>query len=315
MAGTFFAECQDRELAHAALQAYNDWHIDEWAGSHPGRFIPLPLSPIWDPELAAQEVRRVARKGATAITFSEAPETFGHPGIHTGAWNPFFAACCDEGVAIAIHIASSNMPAAFKQANSAQTVPIEVTSTLPCWNALACAANFLWSRSLVEFPDLRIALSEGGTSWIPGFLDRMERQFELQEWMKSDLGGLTPTEMFRKHFLACFICDPSGLLLRDRIGIENIAYEVDYPHSDCTFPGSPEELWEHLVDARCSDDEIALIGYENAARFLRFDPFQHVPKEEATVAALRARATDVDLSMRSKAEYRKLYEEKYGAIA
>jgi hypothetical protein len=121
--------------------------------------------------------------------------------------------------------------------------------------------------------------------------------------------------MFRKHFLACFISDPSGLLLRDRVGIDNIAYEVDYPHSDCTFPGSPEELWENIVAAECSDEEIAKITHENAARFFRTDLFEHVSREDATVGALRSRARDVDLDIRSKAEYRKLYEERYGAIA
>jgi predicted TIM-barrel fold metal-dependent hydrolase len=310
MGGSYFAQCPDRALAAACLQAYNDWHIDEWAGSHPGRFIPLPLCALWSPELSAQEVRRVARKGATAIAFSEAPETFGYPSIHSGAWDPFFAACQEEDVAIAIHIASSNITLP----SDART-PIEVASTLPCWNSLACAANFLWCRSLVKYPNLKIALSEGGTSWIPGFLDRMERQFQLQRWMRSDLGGMTPTEKFRRHFLGCFICDPSGLLLRDRIGIDNIAYEVDYPHSDCSFPGSPEELWEHFELARCSDAEIAKIGHENALRWLRFDPFAHVPRAQASVGALRAKAADVDIRTRSRAQYRAEYEAAHGPIA
>ena len=143
----------------------------------------------------------------------------------------------------------------------------------------------------------------------------MERQYTRQTWVGSDLGGLSPTEMFRQHFLACFICDPSGLLLRDRIGIDNIAYEVDYPHSDCTWPNSPEELWEHIELARCSDEEIRKITWENAARWLRFDPFRHVPRAQATVGALRARAKDVDLRTRSKAQYRADYEAAHGAIA
>jgi predicted TIM-barrel fold metal-dependent hydrolase len=317
MAGTFFATAQDKDFAFTALQAYNDWHIDEWAGSHPGRFIALPLPAIWSPELSAQEVRRVARKGVKAISFSEAPETFGYPSIHSGEWDVFFKACVDEGLVVAIHIASSNTAAAANPMTSLQGSgpPIEVTSTLPCWNALPCAANLLWSKSLVKFPDLKIALSEGGTSWIPGFLDRMERQFHVQQWVKSDLGGLTPTEMFRKHFLACFISDPSGLLLRDRIGIDNIAYEVDYPHSDCTFPGSPEELWEHIVAAKCTDEEIDKITYRNAAKFFGLDVFKHIAKQDASVGALRARAVDVDLRIRSKAEYRRDYEALHGAVA
>ena len=77
MAGTFFGNVDDKALAAAVLQAYNDWHIDEWAASHPGRFIPLPLCPLWDPEFAAEEVRRVAKKGCTAITFSEDPVSAG----------------------------------------------------------------------------------------------------------------------------------------------------------------------------------------------------------------------------------------------
>jgi predicted TIM-barrel fold metal-dependent hydrolase len=309
LAGTFFASCKDKELAYACLQAYNDWHIDEWCASHPGRFIPLPLCCIWDPELAAREVHRVARKGATAITFSEDTAALGYPSIHTGAWDPFFAACVEERMVVAIHIASGMTGGTIDP-----NVPIEVGSTLPCWNALPCAANLLWSKSLRKFPDLKIALSEGGTSWIPGFLDRMERQYNVQKWVGSDLGGLTPTEMFRRHFLACFICDPSGLLLRDRIGIDNIAYEVDYPHSDCTWPKSPEEVWEHFELAGCRDDEIDKITHQNALRWLRFDPFKHVPKEEATVGALRARATDVDLRTRSKAQYRAEFEAAHGPL-
>jgi predicted TIM-barrel fold metal-dependent hydrolase len=308
MAGTFFAGAKDRELAYACLQAYNDWHIDEWCGSHPGRFIPLPLPAIWDPELSAREVRRVARKGATAISFSEDPAALGFPGIHSGAWDPFFQACVEEGVVVSVHIASGMV-------GFPQGTPMEVASTLPCWNALPAAANLLWSKSLQKFPELKIALSEGGTSWIPGFLDRMERQYSRQTWVGSDLGGRTPTEVFRQHFLACFICDPSGLLLRDRIGIDNIAYEVDYPHSDCTWPNSPEELWEHFELAKCNDAEIAKVTWENAARWLRWEPFRHVPKAQASVGALRARAKDVDLRTRSKAEYRAAYEAEHGAIA
>ena len=102
--------------------------------------------------------------------------------------------------------------------------------------------------------------------------------------------------------------------LCDRIGIDNIAYEVDYPHSDCTWPNSPEELWGHIELAQCSVSEIRKITCENAMRWLRFDPFRHIPEERATVGALRARATDVDLRTRSKADYRKEYETARAAM-
>src|SRR5256885_244727 len=73
--GRLFLACEDKELALAVVQAYNDWHIDEWCGTYPGRFIPMALPVLWDAELSAAEVRRVAKKGCHSITFTENPAT------------------------------------------------------------------------------------------------------------------------------------------------------------------------------------------------------------------------------------------------
>ena len=92
------------------------------------------------------------------------------------------------------------------------------------------------------FP-IRIALSEGGTGWIPYFLDRVDRTYEMHhKWTGQDFGGKLPSEVFREHFLTCFISDPIGVKLRREIGIDNIAWECDYPHSDSSWPSAPEEL-------------------------------------------------------------------------
>ena len=94
--------------------------------------------------------------------------------------------------------------------------------------------------------------------------------------------------MFREHFLTCFISDPVGVELRHRIGIDNMAWEADYPHSDSMWPTAPEELHAVFVDNDVPDAEIAKMTHENAMRWYSFDPFTHVPKAEATVGALRA---------------------------
>ena len=60
------------------IQAYNDWHVDEWCGAYPDRFIPCGILPLFDAELAAAEVRRLAAKGCHAVTFSENPEALEH---------------------------------------------------------------------------------------------------------------------------------------------------------------------------------------------------------------------------------------------
>src|SRR5881397_171344 len=103
-----FSEAGDKELSLVMLQAYNDWHIDEWCAEYPGRFIPLSLPPIWDPELMAAEVRRVAAKGVHAVTFSEDPSKLGWPSLHSEHWDPFYKACVENDMVICLHIGSSS---------------------------------------------------------------------------------------------------------------------------------------------------------------------------------------------------------------
>ena len=64
IAGQFFVASDDHEFAAAMIRAYNDWHIEEWCGAYPGRFIPLAISgfPLGG-EWMAEEIRRVADQG------------------------------------------------------------------------------------------------------------------------------------------------------------------------------------------------------------------------------------------------------------
>ena len=58
----------DRDVNLVMIQAYNDWHVDEWCAAHPGRFIPMGLPVLWDAELAAAEVRRLAEDLDATLT-------------------------------------------------------------------------------------------------------------------------------------------------------------------------------------------------------------------------------------------------------
>ena len=156
-----------------------------------------------------------------------------------------------------------------------------------------------------RFPEVKFVMTEGGIGYIPYLLERADYVYEHHSvWTGSDMGGRLPSEVFREHILACFITDPSGLLLRDRIGLDNIAWECDYPHTDTTWPESPEFAWGELQAAGCSDEEIHKITWENACRFFDWDPFAHTPKEKATVGALRALAQDVDTTRMPRSEWR-----------
>jgi predicted TIM-barrel fold metal-dependent hydrolase len=288
-----FAACQDKALALAVLRAYNDWHIEEWCGAYPGRFIPMALPVLWDAELCAAEVRRVAAKGCHSLTFTENPNALGFPSFHDSSWDPLWTALCDEHVVLSIHLGSSGSITV-----TAPDAPVDVMITLQPMNICSAAADLLWSRVLKNFPDLRIALSEGGTGWIPYFLDRADRTYDMhRSWTGQDFGDQLPSDVFRQHFLTCFISDPVGLQLRHLIGMDNIAWECDYPHSDSSWPNAPEEL--AAVAAGVPDDEVEKITWRNASRWYSFDPFAHRSREKSTVAALRSEAAGHDVEIRS----------------
>jgi predicted TIM-barrel fold metal-dependent hydrolase len=288
-----FAACQDKELALAVLRAYNDWHIEEWCGAYPGRFIPMALPVLWDAELCAEEVRRVAAKGCHSMTFTENPAALGFPSFHDASWDPLWTALCDEQVVLSIHLGSSGSITV-----TAPDAPVDVMITLQPMNICSAASDLLWSRVLKTFPDLRIALSEGGTGWIPYFLDRADRTYDMhRSWTGQDFGDKLPSEVFRQHFLTCFISDPVGIQLRHQIGMDNIAWECDYPHSDSSWPHAPEELAEVVVGV--PDDEVEKITWRNACHWYSFDPFAHRAREQSSVAALRAEAAGHDVGIRS----------------
>ena len=112
---------------------------------------------------------------------------------------------------------------------------------------------------------------------------------------------------------ACFVTDPTALKVRDEIGMDIIAWECDYPHSDSIFPEAPEFLHAEMVDAGCSDEEMHKITWENTCRFFDLDPFQHIPREQASAASLRGLSPDVDTTIRSKHEWRRIFEERKSA--
>jgi predicted TIM-barrel fold metal-dependent hydrolase len=202
-----------------------------------------------------------------------------------------------------MHIGSgSSMP------TTSDDAPIDVVITLPTHLSINAASDLIWGPVLRQFPTLRFALSEGGIGWVPSFLERIDRSYKNQTWTGQDFGDKLPSDVFREHILTCFIVDDVGMRIRDVIGEDNIAWECDFPHSDSTWPNSPETVMATFDAAGVSDREIDKITHENALRWYGYDPFAAVPKAEASVGALRALATDVDVSTQSRAQFRQRYE-------
>ncbi len=295
-AGRLFGQLDDKEAALAFCRAYNDWHIDEWCGYAPERFIPLAIPPIWDPEAIGDEVRRVAKKGCHAITFPENPVPLGLPSLHTDHWDPVWRACDDEGTVVCMHIGSSG-----KLAVTAPDAPIDVLINLQPMNIVQAAADVLFSPLITKFPGVTIALSEGGIGWIPYFLERIDHTYKVHKaWTFADFGGKLPSEVFMERMILCFIEDDFGARHAREIGTHRICIETDYPHSDAVWPNAPERMMEAFGPTDLTDHEINEITHLNAMKFFQYDPFKIRPREKCTAGALRAEAAGHDVSIVAK---------------
>ncbi len=286
--GQLFYTCEDKDIAIELLRAYNDWHVDDWCGAHPGRMIPLAVPPIWDADLMAAEVRRMAGKGCHAVTFSENPEKLGRPSWHSDYWDPFLQACEEVGTVICVHIGSSS-----QLTITAMDAPIDTMITLQPMNIVQAAADLVWSPVFRKFPNLKVALSEGGIGWVPYFLERIDYVYaHHSQWTNQDFGDKLPSQVFNENLLTCFIDDAVGMEVRHHLNPKHIHWECDYPHSDSTWPSSPEMAMKYL--GGLPDEDINRITHLNAMENFTYDPFAHIPREQATVGALRALAGDVD---------------------
>ena len=249
--GQVFWEAQDKDLALHCVQSYNDWMIDEWCGTVPGRYIPLIIIPLWDPAAAAVEMARCADKGATAFAFSENPEPLGLPTIHDPKryWDPVLAAAQDLQMVVCMHVGSSStMPTISTDA------PGLANLTFGAVRAAGTMLAWLFSDVFERMPGVKIALSEGNIGWMPYFIERAEQVIDKQRhWAKNtstafyenevateqvmaDLDHLDVRATIRDHIFGCFIEESSGLRSLDIIGEDNVMLETDYPHSDTTWP-------------------------------------------------------------------------------
>lgn len=292
--GFLFHMMENKENARILLQAYNDWHIDEWCGSYPGRNIPNAIIPYWDIDATVAEIKRVVAKGCHAISFSDNPSLKGYPSIHNAHWEPLWKVCAENEVVINIHIGSG-----AQAPHASMESPIDAWITTMPISIVNSAADWLHLKAVQQYP-LKIALSEGGIGWIPYFLERADFSFEQHhKWTHSDFGpGRKPSDLFKEHFLTCFIDDRFGLANIDAIGENNISYECDYPHSDSLWPDVPEILHKSL--AHLSDTTINKISHQNALERFSFDAFGLMGgRDKCTVGALRKLAAHVDTAPQS----------------
>ncbi len=261
--GQMFLWGKDKELAKLCVEAYNDWMVEEWCGGSGGRLIPLCIVPLWDVQLAAAEVRRNAARGVKAVAFSELPSYLDLPSIHSGYWDPFFAACQETGTVLSMHIGSGT-----KTPKTSDDAPAAVQGTIIFGNSVGSLVDFLFSGVLHRFPNLKLLYAEAQIGWIPYVLERTDDVWHTHRgWAHGqDKCPELPSTYYYRQVYSCFFKDPVGVSVLDRVGVDNVLFETDYPHQDGTWPQSREAA--ALQFGHLPQDQIDKIARGNAIKLL-----------------------------------------------
>jgi predicted TIM-barrel fold metal-dependent hydrolase len=264
-AGQIFLRAKDKEVALLCVKAYNDFMVDEWCAGSGGRLLPMCIVPLWDVQLATAEVRRNAARGVKAVAFSECPAWLDLPSIHSGYWDPFFAACAETGTVVSMHIGSGT-----RTTQTSSDAPTAVGATSIFMNSAASMIDFLLSPVLVKFPELRLFYAEAQIGWIPFVLDRIDDVWETHRWSLGETATPEPpSTYYYRQVASCFFKDPIGLKLLDVVGRDKIMFETDYPHQDGTWPDTlqvAEKLFGHL-----DQPTVDKIARGNAIRWFGLD--------------------------------------------
>ena len=238
--GRLFLDCADKELALAVVQAYNDWHIDEWCGTYPG-----PLHP----DGAAGALGSRAERGRGAAGREEGlplAHVHGEPGDARAAELPRSrtgtrcgARSWRTGTILNVHLGSSGQLAV-----TAPDAPIDVMITLQPINICQAAADLVWSRVFKEFPDAA-GRALGGRHRLDPVLPRPSRP-HLRHAPRC--GPARTSATARRPTCSASTSSRASSPTRSASSsattsaIDNMCWEQDYPHSDSSWPHAPEEL-------------------------------------------------------------------------
>ena len=119
--GQVFWEAKDKDLALHCVQSYNDWMIDEWCGTVPGRYIPLIIIPLWDPASGRgrdgavrgegrDRVRVLREPRAARPAHDPRPEPLLGPGAGGGAGPADGRVACTSGSSSTMPVISTDAP-------------------------------------------------------------------------------------------------------------------------------------------------------------------------------------------------------------
>jgi predicted TIM-barrel fold metal-dependent hydrolase len=264
--GLFYFRVTDTPLMSAIFRAYNDW-LAEFCRRDPDRLKGIAMVNLDDVADGIRELERAARLGLAGAMITEYP--LEHRRYDQPEYEPFWAAAASLGMPLSLHTATRRQ-GKIRGAGDKTLRDASSRSTKAFYPALSLC-DMIFSGVFERHPALTLAIVEFELSWAPNILASMDYTYRERhgEAIYRFKGGMRPSDFFHRNVVLSFQEDAIGIRLRDVIGVDNMMWGSDYPHSESTFPRSRKILEDIL--AGVPDNEGTKIAGANTARVYRFD--------------------------------------------
>jgi predicted TIM-barrel fold metal-dependent hydrolase len=258
---------RDAGFQRACFQVYNEW-LAEFCAYSPKRLKGLALISLYDPKQAAADLADCAKKGlAGAIVWASPPDELP---FYSEAYDPFWAAAQEHSMPVSLHEF-----AGFRWVDwDSNAKKRFIAGAINSHEAETTFATLILSGVLERFPRLKVIAAELNCGWLAYFLNRIDghaatRALRVHGSAFPTRLTMLPREYFNRQLYATFINDPYGIAHRHEIGVENIMWSSDFPHSATFWPHSREKIEKDF--AGVGEEDKRKMVWENAAKLYGFD--------------------------------------------
>ena len=254
----------DGEFQRACFKAYNNW-LSDYCSYDPNRLVGLAMITLVDIDEAIKGLQRCAKIGLKgAMIWASPPDDMPYS---DSRYDPFWAAAQELGMPLSLHSITGFGP----ESRLIVKRPMDryVRSTALCHEVQRSLTTLIFGGVLERFPDLKFVSAENEVGWLTYFLQRLDQAQDEYKYLYPTALTMKPSEYFRRQVYATFIDDPVGVATRDYIGVDNIMWSSDYPHTVSSWPKSQEVVERDLEGV--PEDEKTKIIWGNAAKLYGFD--------------------------------------------
>jgi predicted TIM-barrel fold metal-dependent hydrolase len=257
-----FYRLEDLAYQDACLRVYNTW-IAEFCRAHPEKYRGLGCATTQDLDYGLAQLRQVADLGLAGAVIAISPDQ--ERPYYDPYYEPFWAAVSELRLPLSLHV-HTGRTGPLRTDGAAKMVEYPLLTGI----VQRTLSEMIFGQVFERHPNLRVVSAENDASWAANFQQRMDYNYRRKRYADNFFfaSDALPSDFFKRHVFLTFMNDRAALVAREIIGVGNLMWSSDYPHTDSTFPHSRQVIAENCAGVPESD--VRKIVCENAAALYQF---------------------------------------------